>query len=214
MHAPLRNFSALFVAFVLAAGAASTCNGGDGPSRTLFGSKAVQKELKLTDAQQKQVEAIVLTVETRIADAEKEATKASEDPRVVERIYRELEGRVLAEEGGRFMALLDKEQALRFWQIGAQSAGRKVFGNNRVLRVLQLSDDQKKAMLEHQDRMMQELTKIVTNVDLDIATVQARADAAERDCYAKMLGVLNEKQKKDFDALLGKPFDVKLLMSN
>lgn len=214
MIAPLRNVPAWLVAFMLMAGAASICNGADGPSRTLFGSKAVQKELKLTDAQRKQVEAIVVEMETRIAAAKSEATKATKDPGDVERIVSELEARVLAEGGQRCMALLDEEQALRFWQIGAQSAGQKVFGNNRVQRVLQLSDDQKKAMLEHQNRMVEEVTKIVTNVDLDVATVQARADAAERDCYAKMLGVLNEKQKKDFDALLGKPFDVKLLMSN
>lgn len=112
------------------------------------------------------------------------------------------------------MELLDQKQADRFWQIGAQCAGIQVFGNNRVQRVLQLSDVQKKAMNEHLDRMVEEVTNLATNADLDIATVQKRAEVAKQECFARMLEVLNEGQKKDFFDLLGKPFDVKLLMSN
>jgi hypothetical protein len=59
--------------------------------------------------------------------------------------------------------------------------------------------------------MVAEVTRIATDSNLDIKTVQQQAALAQQTCLTSELAVLTPGQRRDFNELMGKPFDLALL---
>ena len=187
--------------------AAASAMADESPQRTLFEHRSVQRELNLTDDQQKQVDEIVAEMRTKIAQRRKEAAAKAENEQEARTLGERAADTVVAEQGQRFMAVLDQRQATRFWEIGAQTAGPEVFNNNRVQRVLKLTDEQRQKMGEIYGAMEEELVKVLTDATLNIEERQRETLRIREGCRGKLLTVLTPQQRKDFDSLLGKPFD-------
>ncbi len=79
------------------------------------------------------------------------------------------------------MAVLDKEQSDRFWQIGAQTAGLDVFKNSRVRRVLKLTEDQIKQMSALYAEMSEEVQRVALDTDIPFNEVQKQVSLAGRN---------------------------------
>lgn len=181
----------------------------DNANRVLLGNKAVQRELKLSEEQQAKLDAILEDIEAEIQAKLKDAKVGKPDDR--REIESEIADAVVARHGTRMQAVLNQEQAIRDWQIGAQASGPAVFNNNRTRRVLQLTPQQLAQMAELSEKMIKEVTSLATNVDKSIAEVKQGAAAAEQNYYQACLALLTAKQRQDFVELLGKPFDQELL---
>jgi hypothetical protein len=182
-------------------------------NRTLFGNQAVQRELQLTDEQQEQIDEILTEIEQQIARGVADAPADTKEPLEASRLEDRIADKVIAKQGPRLMAILDKRQSERYWQIGAQAAGAGVFNNNRVQRVLNLTNEQRTSMAEMSTKMVDEVTKLALDPDLDVATIQQRSTQAQQKHFKDLLAVLTKQQRKDFEQLLGKPFNLELLKS-
>ena len=90
-------------------------------------------------------------------------------------------------------------------------AGPAVFNNNRVRRVLKLTDEQCQAVSKLSEKMVQQVKQFELDVNIPIAEVQEKAALAQKNYVRDVLALLTDQQRRDFDQLLGKPFDQELL---
>jgi hypothetical protein len=204
----------LALAIFVCGAAAASSPAAENANRALFGNRAVQRELNLSEAQQAKVDAILTETETEIARQLKAAAgNAANDDKLTE-LEEKIADEVLERQGQRFMALLNPEQRVRFWQVGMQAYGREnAFENNRVQRLLQLTDKQLTEIRPILDRSRTEVGKLAADPKLDTATRNERLQAAKKSCLDRELEVLSEKQRKAFDEIMGKPFDLDLLQT-
>lgn len=199
-----------FWLLILAIIAAPTfCTGTETSNRTLLGNKAVQEELKLTADQQAKIAAILSELEDEIEGSLKAQSADGKESDDIDES--EIVNSALAKYGPRLQAVLDKDQANRLWQIGAQASGLAVFNNNRTRRVLNLNRSQQEKMADLSDKMVQEVTQLATDPTKNIKEIQEKAKLAEENCRKEYLKLLTDEQRRRFDELLGKPFDLDLL---
>jgi hypothetical protein len=182
---------------------------GDNANRTLFGNQAVRKELQLSAEQTEKLDAILAEMESTIA-AKLEAAKQEAKPADAggrERIT----AAVMEQFRERSWAVLDEQQALRLWQIGAQSSGVDVFNNDRVRRVIQFTPDQLRQMNALGRRVNQSIDRAAKEPSADRQALQEFADRQKEIMYEKCLDLLTAEQRAKFHELIGKPFDLDLL---
>ena len=180
-------------------------------NRTLLGNRAVQKELRLTEKQQQQFDKLLAELEQRIADQITSAKKEIQDPDELADTTAEIENALISDCGNRLMAVLDKKQANRFWQIGEQAFPHLTFRNNRVQRVLKLSPEQLDKMDDNFVRFGDELRKMAVDPEVSRESLQLRNRRTQRACFEANRALLTDKQRMAFDELMGKPFDLELL---
>lgn len=183
---------------------ASVVDAADQSNRTLFGNAAVQRELKLTDEQKGKINAILAEMEVQIA----KAVKAAEgDPEQEADIV----DSILIQQGPQLEAVLDRQQALRIWQIGLQAGGSAMFNSGRVRRVLNLTPEQLTKMSDESEKSVKRVQLLAKDPEVDRATIEEQAEVAKQESMKSSLAILTAKQRADLQVLLGKPFDVELL---
>ena len=168
-------------------------------------NKAVQRELGLSAAQQANVDKLLKEMD------DESWYIVQGDGRDEERI-RDLQAKLMARQGQKFVEMLDRNQQARFWQIALQSRGReRAMMGDRARTSLKLTDPQKKEI----DQIIEEagtgIRKLATDTSLGPREMKDRFEQAKLDCLEKELKVLTETQRKEFDELFGKPFDLELL---
>lgn len=178
----------------------------DKRNRTLFGNRAVQRDLKLTAEQQAEITRLLDEMEAEIARQVKEAAEKKQNE-----TEEDIATAVLTRQGPRLQQVLNKQQAVRLWQIGAQASGPDVFHNDRVARVLEYTPDQVKKLADLSEKMAKEVTALALDTKLDPKTLEQKADAAKRECFRASLAVLTEQQQKDLKGLVGRPFNLAML---
>ncbi|MDB5345118.1 MAG: hypothetical protein JWP89_3495 [Schlesneria sp.] len=182
----------------------SIAHSADKSNRTLFGNAAVQRELKLTDDQKSKINAILSEMEVQIAKAVK---AAKDDPEQEADIV----DSILIQQGPQLEAVLDKQQALRIWQIGLQAGGSAMFNSGRVRRVLNLTTEQLTKMSDESEKSVKRVTLLAKDPSVDRETIEEQAEIAKQESLKSSLAVLTARQRADLQVLLGKPFDVELL---
>lgn len=183
---------------------ASLVDGADKSNRTLFGNAAVQRELKLTDEQKAKINSILAEMEVQIA----KAVKAAEgDPEQEADIV----DSILIQQGPQLEAVLDRQQALRIWQIGLQAGGSSMFNSSRVRRVLNLTPEQLTKMSDESEKTVKRVTLLAKDPSVDRETIEEQAEIAKQESLKSSLAILTARQRADLRVLLGKPFDVELL---
>jgi hypothetical protein len=184
--------------------AVSIAHSADKSNRTLFGNSAVQRELKLTDEQKAKINAILSEMEVQIA----KAVKAVEgDPEQEADIIDSM----LVQQGPQLEAVLDRQQALRIWQIGLQAGGSAMFNSGRVRRVLNLTPEQLTKMSDESEKTVKRVTLLAKDPTVDRETIEEQAEIAKQESMKSSLAILTARQRADLQVLLGKPFDVELL---
>lgn len=199
----------LALALVFVAAAAVIAQ--DKAHRTLFGNRAVQRELRLSEEQQARVDAILAEMEREIEDKVKAAEGTRTGAQERQQLESRISGEAVARHGPHLQAVLNEDQALRMWQIGAQASGMAVFNNDRARRVLKLTREQMEKMRDLSNEMVAKVKQVALSPELDTATIEREAARARKVCFDGMLAVLTAEQRRDFDQLLGKPFDLELL---
>jgi hypothetical protein len=163
----------------------------------LFGNDAVLEDLQLSDSQMDSVDELLMKMHQELSQVRQGNEQAAE--------------RIRANYGSQFMNLLDKKQQNRFWQIGAQSSGARVFMNNRAQRVLQLTKEQQQSMEKLSDEMIQDVQAIAINVDLTLDEVKSKSDQRVKDFEKACDEILTPEQRESLQRLLGEPFDLNKL---
>lgn len=160
---------------------------------------AVAKELSLSDEQKKKLQALREEVQSATKMPTGEPQKTSLAMREAKRAEYV---KTLESFRPKLAEILDATQLERLQQITWQSSGPIALQDPTLTKKLGLSTDQ-----QHQV-----MVAILTNAEKmqgagNLSKVQALREAREKEVMA----VLTEDQKKQFDQLKGKPFDVALI---
>jgi hypothetical protein len=162
----------------------------------------VQKELKLTDKQVDQVKKAAQAVTEKHKDELAQAKMLQG----AEKFKKESElSKLIAEESNTALAtVLSADQVTRLKQIRMQQRGIYAFGEADVSTALKLTPEQSKKIRAVDKEYQLALIEIGK-----LATAEEKANAANtaiKDALTKALDILDENQKKTWNALTGPPY--------
>src|SRR5262245_32042176 len=174
-----------------------------GGPEMLLGNKSVQTELKMTD---KQKDALKAAQEKMQADFK----KAREDM--------DFEGfRTAMENYGKALKKikdgLSKDQAKRLNQIEVQNAGLDAFDRDDVKKALKLTEKQQDAIKDAKKDLQSDVKELLTDARGDREKLTAafkKVGELRTKATDKVLKSLTADQKKEWDKLTGKKFEMKM----
>jgi hypothetical protein len=169
--------------------------------------QGVQKELKLTDEQVKQVEQIAKRVRAKM---EKDLAQLED----LEGLEMRTKSKELREnyrkEFPKFLAeVLSPEQMARLKQISLQTIGIKAFVDADVEKALELTADQKKKLKALDEETHKETFDVYLKFGNNTKAAREKIEALNKESVAKAVDLLTDKQKKAWKDLVKDPFEVK-----
>ncbi len=181
---------------------------------SLIRIEQVQKELKVSDEQGEKVTALVEShrEKTRSKVNGQDIRKMSADER--RKLFTELGAKrkkVSVESEKTLAEILTEEQSSRLAQIVYQQSGIRALDLPEVQKKLKVSEEQVKKLADVKKEQVTNRAELIRNAQ------QNGQRRTLRDAFAEMtkkrnealMGVLTEEQKKAFEELKGKPFELK-----
>lgn len=157
----------------------------------LLGQESVQKELKLSDAQVKQVKELM--------DKQREAFQGLRDLSQEERRTKMQELNKANNEA--VAKILKPEQIKRVRQISLQRQGAAAVNNEEIAKALNITDDQKQKIREIQTKSREEMQGLGRDEEGAKKRQEIRKTMNE-----KVMGVLTADQKTKLKEMQGEPF--------
>jgi hypothetical protein len=170
-------------------------------------NKGVQKELKLTEDQCKQVEQIAKKVRAKmekdLAQLEDlEGLEMRKKSKELRENYRKEFPKHLAE-------VLTPQQLARLKQISLQSVGIKAFVDPDVEKALDLTSDQKKQLKDLDEATHKGTFDVYLKFGQNTKEAREKIEALNKESVAKAVSLLTDKQKQAWKDLVKEPFEVK-----
>jgi len=170
------------------------------PGLLLLNQESVQKELKLSKDQIKDVKSAW--------GKQMEAFRGLQDVDEEERPKKIQE---IAKEGDKAVAkILKKDQTKRLKQITLQVQGAQAFADPAVAKELKLSDEQKKKIKGIQDAAQKEMREAFQDAAGDQEELQKKMGEIRKSTNDKTMKLLTDDQKKTWKKMTGKKFEGKL----
>jgi hypothetical protein len=170
------------------------------PGLLLLNQESVQKELKLTKDQIKEVK--------KGWEKQLQAFQGLQDVDEEERPKKMQE---IAKDGDKAVAkILKKDQAKRLKEITLQIQGAGAFSDPEVVKALKITDDQKKKIKTIQDDAQKAGREAREDAAGDQEAFQKKLAEIRKDTNAKVMKVLTDDQKKEWKKMTGKKFEGKL----
>jgi Spy/CpxP family protein refolding chaperone len=179
---------------------------GSGPSQ-LAQREDVQKELKLTAEQKKQID----TTQQKIRDELQNEFKilATFEGRERDRKKMELAKRITKKSTTSMEEILTPAQMKRLKEISLQHAGVQGLKTPEIEDKLQLTEDQKEQIQKIMQGAIAELRDLFEHTEGAYEESQKKSVDVRNRCYAKAMTVLTDTQKQKWKELQGAPFEVK-----
>ncbi len=178
---------------------------GGGGVLGLLGRKDVVKDLALTDAQQKQIQAINQKMQEQMRAAMEEARNGGGDPQGM----REAMQVMMKASEKEVMAVLTADQAKRLMEIRIQIEGNRIILDPEIQTKLNFTAAQKdavKAAQKEQQDKMQAMREEMQNGGMDREAMQKAQQEMQKAMDAKLGAILTQAQKDQLKAMSGKPF--------
>jgi Spy/CpxP family protein refolding chaperone len=201
--------TALALAALVASPAWAQGRGRFGPGMLLT-NKSVQEELKADDAQKDKMKDLADDVAGKTQEAFQSLGNLQDlEPAERMKKIQETMKPITDEMNKSLDKILKPEQAKRFKEISLQSQGARAFANPELQSELKLTDDQKKKIQEFEQEAGEKRREIFQNAGDDRAAAFEKMIALNKETLEKVVGTLNDDQKKTWKDKTGKPFDVK-----
>ena len=209
MTAQRRTRSFIFLALIvsLMAPPASAQQGGGGwarlfqiPAVALAQLDEVQEELKLSDDQKKQV----AELNEKLNQDRRELFQSGDREQ-----FREKWAKMNADASAEFKKLLDDAQAERVQEIYIQVNGPAVLADESVAEELKLSDEQRQALRDVMDASRNAFMGAGLR-DMDREAAAEKIDELMASHDEKLLEVLSDDQRQQFDQMQGEEIEVDL----
>jgi hypothetical protein len=174
--------------------------GGGSLKTLLVSNKALQDELKISDELR---EKFAKFEETQRAEMQKLASLGQDDDDQIARLKAQIK---VIEDRKELMKGLSSEQSKRLDQIDRQRMGLGAFSNEKVVKELKLSDDQKdkvKTINEEMNKDMRELFQGGGGQDAFRKIASLREEAMD-----KAVELLTADQRKQWKEMTGEKFDL------
>jgi hypothetical protein len=183
--------------------------GGFGGIGQLLDNKDLQKELGLTDEQVEKAKKIVTDVRDKHKDEFDKLPQGQEG--FAERM--KLNRQVTEETLKALADTLKPEQTKRLKQVQLQATvrftGPGIFLTPEVEEALKLSDKQKDDLKTMSDDYRKELQDLRAGGGGFNAETLQKMESIRKESMENALKVLDDKQKKDWEELTGKPFEIR-----
>jgi len=173
----------------------------------LLTNKSVQEELKLSDEQEKKVEAAVSDVREKHREDFTKLRDASASDRA-ER-WAELRRKVDEETREATRGVLQPEQIRRLRQIRMQARGADALASPRLQEALDLTSEQKSKIHEINEDAHEDAREIFRDAGDDRAGAMKKLQDLHKETLEHASAVLTDKQKAQWKEMTGEPFHIK-----
>lgn len=176
---------------------------------TLLGSEQVRNELKVTDEQKENLGELLSTYRKQVRaqmTGLRQLPREEREKKIIE--LRKEREKLLREVDKKLDAILSKEQSKRLNEIALQQRGLQALTGRDMIAALEMSEEQVskiKGVLEVQRK---ELLEFVREDEGDRESRSEAMKKIRRTARTQVMATLNERQKKKFEALKGKPFEL------
>jgi Spy/CpxP family protein refolding chaperone len=170
------------------------------PAVTLAQLKDVQEELKLTDEQKEEV----AKLNDKLNEDRRELFQSGDREQ-----FREKWTKINSDASDAFEKLLDDDQAARAQEIYVQVNGPAVLADEKVAGKLELSDEQKEALRDVMAASRETFMGAGLR-DMDREAAAAKIDELMASRDEKLLEVLTDDQRAQFEKMQGEAIEVDL----
>jgi hypothetical protein len=178
--------------------------GGPTPKARLATLSEVQADLKLSDDQKSKISAIS---DQLVSDTRAVIGGGGGDPGEMRTKMEQLS----KDSSAKVDALLEPTQQKRLQEIAIQVNGANSLSDPAVAQQLQLSDDQKKKLDDARQGNFQAMRDALADMgQMSREERQAKRDELRKAADEKLLAVLTDQQKTEFEGLKGTPLTVDL----
>lgn len=182
--------------------------GRGGGAVMLLGNESVQQELKLDSGQSEKLRQLAQDLGQKMREQFSSLQDLQGDER--RQKFEELSKKANEEVRTALKDTLKPEQLTRFEQIARQQMGIGAFADAAVVSALKLTDDQKtklKDITQEIDQKRRDLFQDAQNGGDRQAVFQKMAELS-KEGTEKATALLTADQKKSWEGLLGKPFEI------
>jgi hypothetical protein len=180
---------------------------GFGGPGALLSNKSVQQEIKLDDKQVEEANKLAEDLRAKMREVGQSLQGVDRQERREK--MQELMKPINDETNKALSTLLKPEQLKRYKQITLQQRGVQAFASPELQSELKLTDDQKEKIRAIQEENRTQAQEIRQNAQGDREAAREKSIALRKETLEKVLGVLNDDQKKAWKEQTGEPFEVK-----
>jgi hypothetical protein len=173
---------------------------------------SVQKELKLSEAQKTKIYAFVKTASQKHRELMQNMMfSGNANPQMMMETSRQMRQEI--DQGT--AQILDPKQKERFDQIVLQNEGPLAVARPEIAAKLRLNEAQQEyvqgVMIEMRRQLMMSIRQSAASGQFSAAQVRVLAAQLRKDAVMEISQVIDAKQKKNFNSMLGAPFDLSKL---
>lgn len=181
---------------------------------SLLRNEQIQTELTVTDEQKEKVNSIYTAQREKAREgiSFENIREASQEERakLFEKL-REQQAKLTNESDKLLADVLTEDQSTRLGEIQVQLQGIRALNDKEVQKKLDLSEDQAKKIATAYGSLSQARTELFRKAreSGNTSSIREQFEELSKKRDESMMTVLNEKQKKTFAELKGKPFELK-----
>jgi Spy/CpxP family protein refolding chaperone len=175
----------------------------------LLRSEQVQKELKISEEQKTKITEVVTAHQKKSSGEFAKLRDVSREERrekmtaVREKLTKELDKQL--------KEVLKKEQFKRLEEISVQQRGTRALTQKDMVAALKLSEEQVEkinGVFQAQGEKMRELFQELRNRQGERGSMREAMEKLRKETDANAIAVLTDEQKKKYESLKGKPFEL------
>jgi hypothetical protein len=185
--------------------------GGMGGPLGLLSNPSVQKELGLSEDQVKKVQTVTKEITDKHADERAEIRQLGRGSDEAREKSQALNKKIADEMKEGLKGVLTTKQEKRLNQIALQARGIQAFNDPEVQKKLDLKDDQKeklKTIAEDSQNEIREAFQGARAGGGDFQEAMKKITALRKEALDKATSVLDDTQKKTWQDMTGKPFQI------
>jgi Spy/CpxP family protein refolding chaperone len=177
-------------------------------------TEEVQKELKLTDDQNTQIDDLAIQLQSDALELFSSLQDLSEEERKTElpNLMKKFDekGKELQAKVDKF---LDAKQNARMKELSLQQRDAEALADDDVIAALKLTDDQKKKLREVQEEAARQVEEALKPLlgggggGGDLGDIRTKMENMRKELSEKALAVLTTEQKAQFEKMKGPKFD-------
>ncbi len=176
-------------------------------------TEQVQKELKLTDEQNSQIDDLAIQLQSDALELFSSMQDLSDEERKTElpNLMKKF-GEKGKELQAKVDGFLNAEQNARMKELSLQQRDAEALGDEDVISALKLTDDQKKKLRDVQEEAARQVEEALKPLlggggGGDLGDIKTKMEKMRKELSEKALAVLTSEQKAKFEKMKGPKFD-------
>jgi hypothetical protein len=178
---------------------------GGGPAN-LLGNPAVQKELKLDEAQIEKATKLATETREKMTSLGEQLQDIPQNERMAKR--QELAKPINESAMKTAAAFLKPEQIKRFHEIELQQRGIQALSDPIVTKKLSITTEQETKVKSLATDMQSEVAEIMQSAGDDRAAAMLKVTTLRKETLTKVMALMTDDQKKTWKEMTGEPFTV------